>query len=1059
MKKQLHLSLVALLLLGTTLFAQNKPLTAQEKALTKIARFDQNSNWLTFNNNVSVNASQLFENYKSEFSLGADDKMNLSSVSTDKLGQKHYKYQQYYKGLPIFGSVVAVHEENNRVKTMNGFIIKGLNKSSSPILSEKEAINNALVIVAATKYKWEDAKAEQMLKSAKNDNNATYYPKAKLVWYSRNTKANASSFKLAYQVEVYAINPLSKQMFFIDALNGQVINKINTLKNVDVPGVATTKYNGVQTIRVDSISPNSFRLRETTHGNGIETYSLNNGMDNTAAVDITNTTNNWTVDQVANGAHWAAAVSYNYYNQVHSRNSYDDLGSKIINYVHYGTNTQNAFWDGSSLTFGDGGGSYTAFTSLDICGHEFTHGVTEHTANLIYQDESGALNEAMSDIFATCIEFFGDATPNYTMGEDIGPAFRSMVDPKANQQPTTYLGEYWQTDSTTDNGGVHQNNSVGNYWFYLLAVGDTGVNDNNVSYQIQGIGMNKAERIVYRMLSVYLTESSQYMDAYQASLEAAKDLYGECSIEYKAVAEAWYAVGVGYPRSNNKIYVLDVISPTTACGIGFASIEIKLLFNGCDTTLLVGTKIPLAYKADNGSLLLDTLTLSSPWIGGDSLNFTFHTPVDFSALGVHTINVYSKMSSSLNQYNDSIIGYKFNNLLQQNIDMKMVELLSPQSGCGLTNAETVVVKFKFLGCDSLASGSVIDLGYKLNAGSAVVEPYTLIQNMYPNDEILYSFNTKGNFSTLSNTISVWTEFDVDTINGNDTLKNIQIKVPSILNQSIGFQNASDTDYYMVNTDKYGKVVLATQAANGSGKGLKMTSGNAFNYFNELQMPQAGMDMWSVNEMLSAKVSFCIDATSWNTANLKFDLKQTHGGTLYSQYLGAGDYTMASNFRVLVNNNQIGGTYNPTTNGSDPYLTHYVNLDSYAGTKFTLTFETRNISSDTTIFVPFILDNAYLDNVFVSINSAVEENASKMKANVYPNPSDGNFTLNLEMLNADGVTIDVFDIVGSKVNSINKNVNSGMNNIPLNLNSLTNGIYILKIYDTNNNSSIIRVVKH
>ena len=183
------------------------------------------------------------------------------------------------------------------------------------------------------------------------------------------------------------------------------------------------------------------------------------------AVDFTDTDNNWNnvntnLDEYATDAHWGAEMTYDYYLNNHGRNSIDDNGLALKSYIHYQAGPNpffNAFWNGNWMTYGDGNGNnVTPLTSMDIAAHEVTHGLTQHTASLIYQGESGALNESFSDIFGTCIENFARPSNwNWTLGEDIGTIFRSMSNPNTFNDPDTYMGTYWiPTDTVFDNGGV-----------------------------------------------------------------------------------------------------------------------------------------------------------------------------------------------------------------------------------------------------------------------------------------------------------------------------------------------------------------------------------------------------------------------------------------------------------------------------------------------------------------------------------------------------------------------------------------------------------------------------
>jgi hypothetical protein len=199
-------------------------------------------------------------------------------------------------------------------------------------------------------------------------------------------------------------------------------------------------------------------------------------------------------------------------------------------------------------------------------------------------------------------------------------------------------------------------------------------------------------------------------------------------------------------------------------------------------------------------------------------------------------------------------------------------------------------------------------------------------------------------------------------------------IGSLGTTALGFEELNALDFFLPITTRFSNVYIRPQAhAPNSSRGLLMTGGNAMTYINMLEMP-SGFNTWQINEFLSAKAVFCVDATTWNSVYLKFSLKQTHGGTLYSMYLGGAvaDYTVASNLRLLANGTQIGGTYNPITPSSDPFATKLINLNNYKGTDFELTFETRNICKDTIM----TLDNAYIDNVrFFPGPLAVDDSAT------------------------------------------------------------------------------------
>jgi hypothetical protein len=233
----------------------------------------------------------------------------------------------------------------------------------------------------------------------------------------------------------------------------------------------------------------------------------------------------------------------------HNRNSIDNNGRLLRALVHSGNNWFNAQYSSAYVMMRFGDGNNAPLTTIDITAHELTHGLTDFTADLVYSYESGALNESFSDIFGAAVE--AEASPNksrWLMGEDIGH-IRDMANPNAKGHPDTYKGTNWYFGSG-DNGGVHYNSGVLNHWFYLLSEGKSGTNDNGDSFTVNSITIEKAAKVAFRMLSVYLSANSQYADARVAGIQAAKDLYGAGSNEEIQVTNAFYAVGVGAAYDN-----------------------------------------------------------------------------------------------------------------------------------------------------------------------------------------------------------------------------------------------------------------------------------------------------------------------------------------------------------------------------------------------------------------------------------------------------------------------------------------------------------------------------
>lgn len=486
----------------------------------------------------------------------------LNHSEKDNLGFEHFRYQQTYSGIPVELAIYVVHVNNGIVSSQNGKWIKDFPAAlvSSPSLNKTAALRKATGFVGAKVYKWQLPSEEAFLKREQNNPNVSFYPKGELVYYSGEEDLVPSLLRLAYKFDIYANNPLSRQYVFVDAVNGKILGKRELIHSTNATGTAVTAYSGTQTITTD-FTGSTYRLRETGRGNGINTYNMKNaGTNYGAAVDFTDADNTWNnvnanKDQYATDGHWGTEKTWDYYFTKFNRNSVDNAGFALNSYVHTNLvafgypNNINAFWDGSRMTYGDGGTSgsitYTPLTAMDICGHEVTHGVTERTSNLNYSNQSGALNEGFSDIFGTAIEFYAKgANGNWQIGENIGAAFRSMSNPNQFSQPDTYLGTYWYT-GTGDNGGVHTNSGVLNFWFYLLSQGGSGTNDISNAYSVTAIGIDAAAAIAYRTNTVYLTPTSNYANARTYAIQSATDLYGAGSAQVISTTNAWYAVGIG----------------------------------------------------------------------------------------------------------------------------------------------------------------------------------------------------------------------------------------------------------------------------------------------------------------------------------------------------------------------------------------------------------------------------------------------------------------------------------------------------------------------------------
>jgi bacillolysin len=468
---------------------------------------------------------------KDIYKINPDEELTFLSVQTDELGMSHYKYIQSVNGVPVEGGEFLVHtDKDGIVKVTNGKLrpdvsVK-MNGKTKVKLTEQEALDLAWKHIDLKKEETEVNEEQSPLLSEKS-NVPNTVEKSKLVVYEKD-----ENYYLAYKVELQFIYPYpANWKIYVDAKDGKIVDAYNAVAENATTGYGYGVLGDYKTLNTYYYNGYYYLFDVTKPMNGvIETFTAQNGTSLPGYYSV-DSNNAWTsYSQGADvDAHYYAGIVYDYYKNTHNRNSFDNYGSTIRSTVHYGYKYNNAFWNGVQMVYGDGDGSLFAPLSgaLDVVAHEITHAVTDYTAGLEYRNQSGALNESMSDVFGYFVE------PNdYLLGEDVytpgvsGDALRSLSNPEAYGQPA-HMNDYVYTSE--DNGGVHINSGIPNKAAYLT---------------ITSIGKTKAEKIYYRALTVYLTSTSDFSDARAALLQSAADLYGYGSSTYNAVANAWTQVGV-----------------------------------------------------------------------------------------------------------------------------------------------------------------------------------------------------------------------------------------------------------------------------------------------------------------------------------------------------------------------------------------------------------------------------------------------------------------------------------------------------------------------------------
>ncbi|TCR17337.1 M4 family metallopeptidase [Streptomyces sp. BK205] len=474
--------------------------------------------------------------------LGAKEKLVVKDVVKDNDGTLHTRYERTYDGVPVLGGDLVVHTPPASLAAGTVSTTFNNNRRTVSVKSTTATFSKAAA----------QTKALRTAKALKAENPAAQSAR-KVIW------AGSGTPKLAWETVVSGFQDdgtPSKLHVITDATTGAELSRYEGVET----GTGNSQYSGTVPLST-TLSGSTYQLYDTTRG-GHKTYSLNNGTSGTGTL-MTDADDTWGTGSGSNtqtagvDAHYGAQETWDFYKNTFGRSGIKNDGVAAYSRVHYSSSYVNAFWDDDCfcMTYGDGSGGTHALTSLDVAGHEMSHGVTSNTAGLNYTGESGGLNEATSDIFGTGVEFYANNSTDvgdYLIGE--------KIDINGNGTPLRYMDKPSKDGSSADswysgvgNLDVHYSSGPANHMFYLLSEGSGTKTINGVTYTsttsdgvaVAGIGRAAALQIWYKALTTYMTSSTNYAGARTAALNAAAALYGTSSTQYAGVGNAFAGINVG----------------------------------------------------------------------------------------------------------------------------------------------------------------------------------------------------------------------------------------------------------------------------------------------------------------------------------------------------------------------------------------------------------------------------------------------------------------------------------------------------------------------------------
>lgn len=460
-------------------------------------------------------------NRKAVFAV-AGESYHAKDVVIDSNGARHVRFDRTWNGLPVLGGDFVVHTT-------------GAGKFAGATMAQDAAVDVSRTPAVAKRDAIATARKQ-----------LTGPAEAQLV-----VDAHQGEPALAWKVTI-----AEHLVVIVDATTGRTRRTYDLTKDADT-ATGHGLHNGEVKLSTTRTGEGSFVLIDPDRGGNTTRDALNNPDRPTEASSraFTDADDVWgdgtMADRATAGAdvHYGMARTWDYFKDTFGRAGINGDGKGVTAYVHRDVNWANASWSDFCvcMTFGDGDAIRKPFTSLDDVAHETAHGLTFRTADLVYVGESGALNEATSDIFATLVEFAANNPadePDYLISEMTGPQPLRWMD-----EPTRDVKSVSCWSPSVKELDVHRSSGVANKFFYSLAVGSGSTRWGSSTpcggaAPVTGIGNDAAGAIWYRALTTYMVSNTDFVGARQATLQAAADLYGSDSAERSAVQAAWLAVGV-----------------------------------------------------------------------------------------------------------------------------------------------------------------------------------------------------------------------------------------------------------------------------------------------------------------------------------------------------------------------------------------------------------------------------------------------------------------------------------------------------------------------------------
>jgi Zn-dependent metalloprotease len=1006
---------------------------------------------------ISETVDLFIDKFHGELGLNSPQDLKKTRSFGAKNGWVRNRYTQTYKGLDVLGSSYILHEKNGSVEKSTGTIYPLINISIIPQLQVAQA-TQALkdqIINSIDLGKYSPLEVYNTIEIL--DKRLCVMDKAYPNFSGR--------YMLVYEIDArYETDAYQKFRYLLDANTGQLLDQYTEICHIGEEGIALTRYYGEQNITTTSTAQGRFRLFDDTRKvhtvNGNErNNNLTFGYEYFEDDDNYWDNANENLDEVAGDAHYCTAAYHDYMLENFGWKGVDGVGGDLVSVVHVnGRFYLNAYWDGTATYYGNGlCADYGPLTSLDVVGHEFAHGFTEFTSGLIYRNESGALNESISDILGKALEheydpdnFNWDIGGRFTTGDAL--PFRSMSDPNERNDPKYYRGTFWQ-NGLGDNGGVHSNSGVYNFWYYLLVEGAAGENEAGVNYNVNAIGFEKATDIVFGTQVAYFTPSSNYVEAFKRTLEYTTDTYGEGSLEYTAVSEAWKAVGLSEDVSFVQLSgdFLEEVFISTLCPDDCFPVEIVLTNSGLDI-LEAGTEVKLKYFLSNVETATESFNLTETFAPGDSVWYTFDREICFNVDGEvgqqNSVRVEYAVGAETDFQRIGTHFINYNGGEGKDLELERAEYTTEV--CEETQ-HRLALYYSISGCDVIEAGQTIELIQSING----VEQSNDIAVNFPISPSVTYILVRSLSLTMpleqQNILRTELRFPEDLETSNNFIDqdyNVYEVMEEGAMENFGVFEVDASRYLSINDLSRTKHEVVNY--NGNRKLAVSINQPSTNVRNCPDPEDIFSDYFFKNE-----ISGCFDVTGINDPVLRFDVIP-----YYSNQVEGLTIDRTAMFKVFLQ---------AASNSSIEIEAFPVEIDLEEGVEHAMEYD---IPEDTGSFVissacmignDFAVESGLYDEIdaFIYDNIRIESRSTTSAEDlidaealqVYPNPASD--VINFNYKSEGTYNLSIYTIDGRIVDYVTERSNTYSWNVPVDF----SGLIMYKIEDSAGKSAVGKIVVH